>query len=239
MYAAAAAGTTHTATDGSNFAASTSSQRKIAAVQAVETLEADSSLAVDSSFIEGDLQDLPGSATASSTTLQLSNRVQQVLASPLFAIHVSDIVQHSFRADNMPIIGVIWHELTPTATAVESVETSVCDTSATLQSLVTTVSNLAQSVDALQQSMSTTQTTVVNMNLTLDNMVRNTVTAHAPVHLSPTEGATSNDESGDDMGGLPDERTGDRRPPLALHPILPRPRVLLMGFWTLGGYRRG
>jgi hypothetical protein len=117
-------------------------------VHAVDTLESDSSLAVDNSFIEGDSQDLPGFATAPWKS-QSSVNLQQVLASPLFTTHVSTVVQR---------------ELEPTAKSVHIVETAVRDNSTALASLVTTVRTLTQSVETLQQSMSATQTSVTELN---------------------------------------------------------------------------
>ena len=169
-YAAVAAGAPPAAQDDSDIK-TTASPRTIAAVHAVDTLESDSSLAVDNSFIEGDSQDLPGSATAPWKS-QSSVNLQQVLVSPLFTTHVSNIVQQSFRDDNMHLIGVIRQELAPTATTVQNVETSVRDNSAALSSLVATVSTLAQSMESLHESVTSTQTTVHTMNSTLTDMVQ-------------------------------------------------------------------
>ena len=153
-YAAVAAGAPAAAQEDSDVK-TTASPRTIAAVHAVDTLESDSSLAVDNSFIEGDFQDLPGSATAPWKS-QSSVNLQQVLASPLFTTHVSNIVQ--------------W-ELESTATSVHNVETAVRDNSNALASLVTTVHSLAKSVEILQDSMSTTQQTMSDMNSSLLKMV--------------------------------------------------------------------
>jgi hypothetical protein len=105
-YAAAAAGAPHTAPDDSDTNTTTASPRTITAVEAVDNLEEDSSLAVENSFLEEDSQDLPGSATAPSTTSQPSDQLQeQMLASPRFTAHIS-------------ISKIVQQELAPTATSV-------------------------------------------------------------------------------------------------------------------------
>jgi hypothetical protein len=176
-------------------------------VHAVDTLESDSSLAVDNSFIEGDSQDLPGSATAPWKS-QSSVNLQQVLVSPLFITHVSNIVQQSFRDDNMHLIGVIRQELAPTATTVQNVETSVRDNSAALSSLVATVSTLAQSMESLHEPVTSTQTTVHTMNSTLTDMVQCSAKPPGADTNSTTHGGASTQDSDHNTRGMTDAATG-------------------------------
>jgi hypothetical protein len=119
MYAAATAGAKSTVPDGTVLAPTTASPRTIAAVQEVDMLEDNSSLAVDNSFIEGDSQDLPGTnATAHSAPLIspiVSNKSSFLRCSPPMSPTLSsDLFER--RADNMPLIGIIRQELHPTAT---------------------------------------------------------------------------------------------------------------------------
>ena len=146
-YAAVAAGTPAEALDGNGLNTTTASPRTIAAVQAVDTLEDASSLAVENSFIEGDLQDLPGTTTATSSAPHPYDPLLQLLASPRLTTRISDV--------NMPLVDVIRQELAPTATSVQQIEASVHDNTQTLTRLQTsTVTTLAQSVDTLSTPIS-------------------------------------------------------------------------------------